>query len=648
MFFEFSPEFRENPGIGNRFLRMIDRPGAHTRDHIAPELCLVAVTARRLDDLLKLFNQGKIRVLKLAGDAVLDFLALEHERYVLDVFFQKILPLLRIIEADRVAYLAVDEVKIFAPHHADEFRGVAVALLLVLAEKLVFARAFGQLFHLPQNRKRREAWKLRILRGTVQDAFHLARRGAEAAFIAGRLRELVADLLECRAQCLALLGCEAYRHLAGIVQFCLVERCERRDDGAHIGRVVDAIGFAEPREHRPERERPFGVRGDVAVGRDVLQVVLVDFALLRGAKKIRHLGEIDACLETREIRKLLERVELHFVCRAEHHRIDIRDACPDVHRPRLARDQQVFEGVNRTLEKIAVFYDAAVAVDQVAGERKKIEALQRGRQIAEALVVRELVVLRVDVHLRFDRHQSLAVAAGKIKAFHLYVHQHLLQVAGVGAEQGLENLLAAVAEIALCQIGRHLVPEFVGLGGTEELFQKQLALFERDHKQRMIAHVAGDAREDFFVRKLGVTSDVRVFVGVGDADAALGVALHREHPVEGVDRAVGFARIFFHAAHDGVNERGLGAAVGSVQEDELVVLPEPAEGSERPGQMILHLLLSDHLARNILDRKVKEVETLYGRLELVGLVFGRAEVIHHVGRVFCRAAQLPGRVLGHE
>ena len=190
------------------------------------------------------------------------------------------------------------------------------------------------------------------------------------------------------------------------------------------------------------------MRRDVPPDGAVVDLLLVDLALLLVVEEVGHADQLEAPLERLELGHLLEHRQVRLVRRADEELVAEDDGVLHGDLGVLDGAEEILVGLERALQQVGVLDDAAVAVDELARVFVERHRLQRRRQRAERAIHGELPRLRVDGELRLDGDRRLAVAPREVEALDLHVAQHLQVVALVGDEQRLEDLLVLVAEVA--------------------------------------------------------------------------------------------------------------------------------------------------------------------------------------------------------
>jgi len=109
----------------------------------------------------------------------------------------------------------------------------------------------------------------------------------------------------------------------------------------------------------------------------------------------------------------------------------------------------------------------------------------------------------------------------------------------------------------------------------------------------MVLQLAVDARVDRLSFEVGIGLDPLAGnpLGLAESDRSLHQLLAGEDPVEAVELPFLLARVVLQRSLDGSDDRGLGAPVRSVQEDELVDPPGAHETAQDPVNRVLHLFV---------------------------------------------------------
>ena len=193
----------------------------------------------------------------------------------------------------------------------------------------------------------------------------------------------------------------------------------------------------------------------------------------------------------------------------------------------------------------------------------------------------------------------------------------------------------------------------IGLGG---LPQHALPLHAGHEMERMVLQLAVDAGVDGFAFEVGVglyplAGDALAGV-LPEADRSLHQLLAGEDPVEAVELPFFLARVVLERALDGGDDRRLGAAVRSVQQDELVDPAGSHEPVQDPVDRVLHLFVSAdgrpalpllQGARPLVEGPVEELESAHRAARVVG--GGGAVEVEAVPDVLGRVASVDAGLL---
>ncbi len=300
---------------------------------------------------------------------------------------------------------------------------------------------------------------------------------------------------------------------------------------------------------------------------------VVDRLLVEPAEQIRRAHQLEPAAEALELRVLVESREVRLVAAREHHAVDVQALRTERDLARLGRDLQVLEGVERALQDVRKFEQAAGGVDQLPEGLEQGHRLQRRRQRSEATIGRDLAFSGVHRELRPERDRADAVAPRNEVALDLDVPQHLLERTVVSAEQRLEHLTALVRELAAQHPRRRrLLRAGVGVHALEQA----LALGTRQQKQRMIAHLDEQPRVDVLLGQVRVAllaREHRARALAAEADRAAHRLFVREHPMKAVQRALVLRRVVFERAHDARGDGALCRAVRAVEQHHAVGPP---------------------------------------------------------------------------
>ncbi len=106
------------------------------------------------------------------------------------------------------------------------------------------------------------------------------------------------------------------------------------------------------------------------------------------------------------------------------------------------------------------------------------------------------------------RDESMTITSGKIKSFDLNMGHDFLEVAVIAGQKSIEDLAAAVAEIAVGDVIRQGFPKRFGFFLTNQFREKLFSVAARNHQDRVVFEIAGDARRDFIIMKLRVVQEL--------------------------------------------------------------------------------------------------------------------------------------------
>ena len=340
------------------------------------------------------------------------------------------------------------------------------------------------------------------------------------------------------------------------------------------------------------------------MGRDDLaqlparDLLAVDGLLYAVVPQVRHLHQVHATLERWEVLVLLERVQVSLVGAGEEKDVEVQDGVGEADGALLACREQVLVAVEWLLEQVVVLEQSAVCVDEVPERLEQTQRPQGRRQRLQLLVHRQLSDPGVDVQLGLDRHEPLAVAAREEEALDLHVLEHPLEVTVVRVEQRIGDGPRPWREITVDEVVtdprvRRDAP--VRLEALEDGPPPLL----RQQQHRMVPQIAGHPRVDVVLVEVGEALELaarpRLVAGrPSEAQALLRHARRGEDPVEPVHRALIGSGVDLETARQGTDERGLGRAVGPVQQHQARDTPLLHEVREHAVEIVLRLLLPHH------------------------------------------------------
>ena len=360
-----------------------------------------------------------------------------------DVPLEELLVLRLVDEPGRRAHLVIDAIEPALAHPADERVVVLVATVGLLVEELEVA-LLTELLEAIEDAERREAGAPAVLRGVEQEHAHLTRRRARHALVRGDRLELLVHRAHPGVQHLRLVAREPRRDHALRVELGLLERRQLRGDAPELRQLVAVrLRASQARQHRPERRGVRRMRGDVPTDlRHELRVV--DLLLERVIDEIRRAHERQAPAKRVELGVLAERAQVQLVRARDHHHVERQRRLRQRRLAGLDGEEQILPSVERALQQIAVLEDAARRLDELALHVEERERRERRGQRAQRAIGRDLALRRVDGHLRTDGDGARAIAARDGEALDLHVREHLAQVAAIGDQQRVQDLLIAV------------------------------------------------------------------------------------------------------------------------------------------------------------------------------------------------------------
>ena len=235
---------------------MLDRPGGDARDDLVAEVVALLPHAERLLDL---GHHVLVGILEPPGERVAQLLLLGPVRHVRDVLAEQVRVLPLLDQAHRRAHLVVDDIEELLAHDVDELLVLVVAARQrLLLQELVDGDVLDQLLHLLEDRERRDAGELAVLRGVEQEHLDLARAGAGAPLVVGVGVGLAPDLVDAAEELLGLLGRQPVGRAAVRVELGLLERRQLGDQvrqplGILLGQRLTHAGQASPTRRRRTR-----------------------------------------------------------------------------------------------------------------------------------------------------------------------------------------------------------------------------------------------------------------------------------------------------------------------------------------------------------------------------------------------------------